>query len=438
MTYAELIGELFPRLSGGIRWGLERTEQLLGAVGDPQRAFRSLHVGGTNGKGSVSATLAAVLRAAGHRVGLYTSPHLCSFRERIQVDGVPITEAALLAAAARLWPAIEREGASFFEATTALAFLCFAEAGIETAVVEVGLGGRLDSTNVIDPELVVLTNVAIDHVDYLGGTLEVIAAEKAGIIKSGVPVVTGERAATTLEIFRRQSAVVGAPLFQLDEASVTGIEVSLAGTHFRLASEAWGELDLQTPLIGAHQAWNTALAVSALELLPAQSRPGRGALSQGIADVRWPGRLQRERIDGQDWIFDVAHNPAGVAALLRALEELPLARPLVVVAGILSDKDWGAMLSQLAERMDTLILTVPPTAPAGRIWEPEVALRALPQGQARVIRDFPGALEGARVAARGGTVLVTGSFHTVGDALSALGLAPYGTDPVLPSMGTGA
>lgn len=438
MTYAELIGELFPRLSGGIRWGLERTEQLLGAVGDPQRAFRSLHVGGTNGKGSVSATLAAVLRAAGHRVGLYTSPHLCSFRERIQVDGVPISEAALLAAAARLWPAIEREGASFFEAATALAFLCFAEAGIETAVVEVGLGGRLDSTNVIDPELVVLTNVAIDHVDYLGGTLEVIAAEKAGIIKSGVPVVTGERAATTLEIFRRQSAVVGAPLFRLDEASVTGIEVSLAGTHFRLASEAWGELDLQTPLIGAHQAWNTALAVSALELLPAQSRPGRGALSQGIADVRWPGRLQRERIDGQDWIFDVAHNPAGVAALLRALEELPLARPLVVVAGILSDKDWGAMLSQLAERMDTLILTVPPTAPAGRIWEPEVALRALPPGQARVIRDFPGALEGARVAARGGTVLVTGSFHTVGDALSALGLAPYGTDPVLPSMGTGA
>lgn len=438
MTYAELIGELFPRLSGGIRWGLERTEHLLGAVGDPQRAFRSLHVGGTNGKGSVSATLASVLRAAGHRVGLYTSPHLCSFRERIQVDGAPISEAALLAAAARLWPVIEREGASFFEATTALAFLCFAEAGIETAVVEVGLGGRLDSTNVIDPELVVLTNVAIDHVDYLGGTLEAIAAEKAGIIKSGVPVVTGERAAATLDIFRHQAAAVGAPLFRLDEASVSGIEISLAGTRFRLDSETWGELELQTPLIGAHQAWNTALAVSALELLSAESRPGLEALDHGIAGVRWPGRLQRERIEGQEWIFDVAHNPAGVAALLGALEELPLARPLVAVAGILSDKDWVGMLSPLAERMDALILTVPPTAPAGRVWDPERALRALPPRRARVIRDFPGALEGARVAARGGTILVTGSFHTVGDALSALGLAPYGTDPVLPSTGTGA
>lgn len=443
MTYAELIGELFPRLSGGIRWGLERTERLLAAVGNPQHSFRSLHIGGTNGKGSVSATLASVLHAAGHHVGLYTSPHLCTFRERIQVDGAPITESALLDAAGRLWPAIEREGASFFEATTALALLIFAEAGIETAVVEVGLGGRLDSTNVITPELVVLTNVAVDHVDYLGGTLPAIAAEKAGIIKPGVPVVTGEQAAETLGVFRRRAVEVGASLYQLAEASVSGVEVSLEGTRFRFHSEGWGELVLETPLIGAHQAWNTALAALALEHLPSGLRPGREALCRGVAGVYWPGRLQWERIEGQDWLFDVAHNPAGVATQLDSLAALPLPRPLVAVVGILGDKDWEAMLSLLTEGADQLILTTPPSAPRGRSWDPERALEILPSGRGRVVHDFSTALEAARQAAGatargGGTILVTGSFHTVGNALAVLGLAPYGTDPVLPSIASGS
>jgi dihydrofolate synthase/folylpolyglutamate synthase len=437
VTYAELIGGLFPRLTGGIRWGLERTERLLAAVGDPQRSFRSLHVGGTNGKGSVSATLAAVLRADDCRVGLYTSPHLCTFRERIQVAGAPISEEALLAAAERLWPAIEREGASFFEATTALAFLCFADAGVETAVVEVGLGGRLDATNVVDPEVVVLTNVAVDHVDYLGATLDLIAAEKAGIIKAGVPVVTGERSAETLEVFRRRAESVGAPLASLDEASVGEVEVSLEGTSFRLSSGSWGELELRTPLIGSYQAWNTALAVRALEELPAGSRPDRDAVVRGVAEARWPGRLQWERLEGRGWIFDVAHNPTGVAALLDSLALLPLSGPLIAVVGILADKDWGAMLSLLAERVDALVLTTPPTAPSGRAWDPVEALRGLPPGMGRVVEDFPAALEVARGEAGEGTVLVTGSFHTVGDALALLGLAPYGTDPVLPPMASG-
>jgi dihydrofolate synthase/folylpolyglutamate synthase len=212
LSYETLVAELFPRLTGGIRWGLERTRRLLAGVGDPHTRFPTLHVGGTNGKGSVAATLASVLAAGGRRVGLYTSPHLCTFRERIQIDGRAITEAALLAAAERLWPAIGRERPSFFEATTAIALLALAEADVDVAVVEVGLGGRLDATNVITPEVCVLTNVSLDHVQYLGSTVEAVAREKAGIIKAGVPVVTGEWQGVAHDVFRWRAAEVRAPL----------------------------------------------------------------------------------------------------------------------------------------------------------------------------------------------------------------------------------
>src|SRR5215218_5504524 len=207
-------GWLFSRPTGGIRWGLERTGELLAEVGDPHRTFRSLHVAGTNGKGSVSALCDAALRAADtpRRIGLYTSPHLVSFDERIRIDGRPVDRELLLACEARLRPAIERTGATFFEATTAIAFLCFAEAGVDLAVVEVGLGGRLDSTNVITPLASAITNIARDHTEYLGDSIEEIAFEKAGILKPGVPAVTGETAPGALAVLQRRAEEVGAPL----------------------------------------------------------------------------------------------------------------------------------------------------------------------------------------------------------------------------------
>src|SRR5215216_213123 len=203
---------LFARPTGGIRWGLERTLELLAGVGDPHRRFRSLHVGGTNGKGSVAALCDAALRAAdpSRTVGLYTSPHLVSFDERIRIGGRTVERELLLACEARLRPEIERTGASFFEATTAIAFLCFAEAGVEAAVVEVGLGGRLDSTNVLEPEACAVTNVARDHTEYLGETLEEIAAEKAGIFKPGVPAVIGERDPHIRSVLAERAHAAGA------------------------------------------------------------------------------------------------------------------------------------------------------------------------------------------------------------------------------------
>jgi len=415
---------LFSRASGGIRFGLERTEALLAGAGDPHRRFRALHVAGTNGKGSVSALCESVLRAAhpGRTVGMYTSPHLVSFAERIRVGGRAIDVQRLAEAEARLRPEVERLGATFFEATTALAFLCFAEAEIDLAVVEVGLGGRLDSTNVIDPLVTAVTNVALDHTEYLGESLEEIAWEKAGIFKPGIPAVSGETALGPRGVLRRRAAEVGAPLVEVDaERSVSDIRVSLDGTRFRLDSARWGRREVRIPLIGAHQARNAALAAELLAVLPEEVRPSWEAVEAGFASARWPGRMQAVRERGATWIFDVAHNPAGVAALAEALDSIELPRPLVLITAILADKEWDAMLPPLLARADAAILTVADSAPGARRWDPEQVAASLGAAiPVRVIPSLPDALMRAETLAPYGTLLVTGSVHTVGDALGVL------------------
>jgi len=421
-------------LTGGIRWGLERTSRLLAAAGDPHLQYPALHVGGTNGKGSVAAVLASVLRAGGHHVGLYTSPHLCTFRERIQIDGAAIGESALLAAAERLWPAVQEEQPSFFEATTAIAFQALADAEVDIAVVEVGLGGRLDATNVITPLASVLTNVSLDHVQYLGSTVEAVAREKAGIIKPRVPVVTGEHEGAAHDVFRWRAAELRAPFHALAPADYEVAEIALHGTRLRLHSR-YGWRSLVAPLLGAHQAANIALAVRTLSLLPSPWQPSDTALTTGVREVRWPGRLQLERVHGVLWVLDVAHNLAGVDALVTALSVLRLPRPVVAVVGVLGDKDWAGMLVPLYAAADQVLLTEPPTAPADRRWDPGQVLRRVGSSKAQVVTDFNEALERAQRAAagQGGSVLVTGSFHTVGDALIALRRTPFGTDVHLPA-----
>jgi dihydrofolate synthase/folylpolyglutamate synthase len=446
LTYTQLERELFPRLAGGIRWGLERTEALLHGVGSPHRAYRVLHVGGTNGKGSVAATLAAVLEETGKRVGLYTSPHLCTFRERIQAAGHPLSEEQILAAARRLWPTIQESGATFFEATTAIAFLALAEAGVDWAVVEVGLGGRLDATNVVMPEVAVLTNVALDHTELLGTELSSIAMEKAGIIKSGRPVVTGETNAAVLEVFGKRARELGAPLHRLDPADLGEVAWDRSGTRFRLATAAWGEIELRTPLVGPHQATNAALAVRALELLATDGRPDLDTIRAGVQRVKWPGRLQIATVGGTTWVFDAAHNPAGVEALRAAFPHLRLPRPVVLLAGFLADKDWIGMLQRLCPLADAVVLTIPPTAPQHRRWDPAAAAAHIRLPVPNIEPEFRAALDRASELAlagvaheanfAGGTVLVTGSLHTVGDALLALGLATDSPTVMDPSTAT--
>ncbi len=430
-----LIARLFPPLATGVHWGLERTQNALAALGDPQHAFRAIHVGGTNGKGSVTATLASVLGAGGHRAAAYTSPHLCSFRERMLVDAEPLSEDALERYAADARDAIVRFGLTFFEAVTVLAFHAFREEGVEVAAVEVGLGGRLDATNVLRPVAAAVTNVAMDHSDYLGVTLAEIAAEKAGIMKPGVPFVTAETGVQTLELFRARARELRAPLVEVPADAVRDLVVTREQTSFRLATQAWGDLDIVTPLVGRHQAVNTALAVEILGLVPAELRPDAGALLRGIRVVRHRGRDEVRVIDGRTWLFDVAHNTAGVESLVDTLDRLALPRPLVVLIGVLGDKDWRSMLPPLFERAESAVLTVPVSAPADRRWDPAAAAESIRRAEAGpgaapaavlVVEDFAAALREAAALAGMGTVVVTGSVHTVGNAMGLLGIDPLG------------
>ena len=424
------LDRIFPPLPTGVPWGLERTEALLREIGDPQNSYPTLHVGGTNGKGSLAAVWAEVLKEDGKRVGLYTSPHLCSFRERFQIGGRPISADVLMASADELRDSIAGFGLTFFEAATVLAFHLFAKLEVDIGLVEVGLGGRLDSTNVIRPQVTAITNVALDHAEYLGFTLEEIAGEKAGIIKSGVPVITAERDSALREIFQGRAERVGAPFFAINPAEeVRALEVSLEGNAFELETESWGGLTLRSPLPGRHQAANVVLAVRSLELLPRALKPGVEAVRRGVAGVRWPGRLQIHEGTEGFWVFDVAHNTAGVRALATSLRRLALPQPIILLVGIQGDKDWRSMLPPLFAMAREAVLTQPPTVPPDRRWDPleaAGALKALPN--LHILPDFGEAMDMARRSAGEGTVVVTGSHHTVGDAMNVLGILPYGPD----------
>lgn len=421
-----LVGRIFPPLATGVHWGLERTQHALAALGNPHHRFPSVHVGGTNGKGSVTTTVASVLGEEGLRVGCFTSPHLCSFRERIVVGARALPEEELLRRAREVEEVVIRFGLTFFEAVTVLGFHTFGAEEVDVAVIEVGLGGRLDATNVLRPLVSAVTNVQMDHADYLGDTLEKIAREKAGIAKAGVPFVVGETAPGLLEIFRSVATDLGAPLHAADApARLHDLELARDHTAFTLRTRGWGEVRLRTPLVGRHQASNAALAVEVLEHLPEGLRPDREALVRGIASVVHPGRDQIEVLDGATWLFDVAHNTAGILSLVDTVDRLDLPRPWVSLVGVLGDKDWRSMLPPLFSRTDLAILTQPPSAPPERRWDPRAARDAVANvGPFRVEEDFLAALRGAREAAGQGTVVVTGSCHTVGSALSALGLEP--------------
>ena len=415
MSLDDLTPWLFARTSGGVRWGLDRTEKLLAGVGNPHRLFRSIHIAGTNGKGSTAALCDAALRAEGRlRIGLYTSPHLVSFNERIRVDGVPVPETVLAEVAERMKPAIEAEGATFFEATTALAFTVFAEAGVDLAVVEVGLGGRLVS---------VVTNIARDHTEYLGEELAGIAREKAGIFKPGVPAITGVTNSQLLPVLQEAAREAGTELKVLDEiAQVELVSSSESSTVLDLISGTETHR-LALALAGEHQARNAALAAETLRLLPSELRPSWDEIERGFRTVRWPGRLQVEKVRGTTLLFDVAHNPAGMATLAAAVARMDLPKPFVGVLAVLSDKEWPEMLRTLLSLCDTVIVTTAQTAPSGRRWDPEEAAlwaRSELRATVRVIPSLSTAIERAMTLGPHGTIIITGSVHTVGDALDLM------------------
>lgn len=430
MTGARLEEVLTRRPLTAVEWGLDRTRELLARLDDPHRSFRSVQVGGTNGKGSAAAMAAAILRAGGRRVGLYTSPELVDLADRYRVDGRTLSRDLLDACAERVGPAAAAVDATFFEAATALAFLAFREAGVEWTVAEVGLGGRLDATSVLEPDVTMITGVARDHERFLGAGLAEIAREKAGILESGVPVALGRTPPEASEVVEERARELGAPVLRLGrDARVEDVTVRLTGTEFRYRSEARPEgRVLEIPLPGVHQAENAGVALLALETL--DEPPDDDAVRAGLAGLRWRGRFEVLRRDGATWVLDAGHNPASAAALADTLDRVRLPGPRVLAAAVLGDKDWRSLLEPLRVRTRRAVLTVAPSSPVERRWDPEEAAGAL-GGDAEAVHDFDAALARARELAGEGTVVVAGSCYTVGDALRRLDPAPGGDD--LPS-----
>ncbi|MEP6492992.1 MAG: folylpolyglutamate synthase/dihydrofolate synthase family protein [bacterium] len=422
-TYHDALDFLFARTSGGFKFGLERTAALLEHLGNPHRAYRTLHVAGTNGKGSSVATMSALLSAKGHRVATYTSPHLVDFRERMIVGGEPIPAGDVINFIAQRLPEIERIEASFFEATTAMAFDYFARAGAEIGVIEAGLGGRLDSTNVLDPVVAGVTSIGLDHTEYLGNTLEEIAGEKAGIFKPGRAAVIGERDPRIRDLLAERARAVGASSVRIvaDEVQLEGVSVDDGGTTCNLE---WNgrRATLRTPLAGRHQAANLAFSLVMLDAAGLSPTDTLDDAALYLSRVHIPGRFQHV---GQ-FIFDVAHNPAGVEVLVQTLSAVAPPMPIAVVLCVLRDKDWREMIRALSRVSSHFVLTMAPTAPASRAWDlAEATEFARSLGlTASAIVDFASAIDHAKASAQ--TVLVTGSFHTVGDAMSLLQVSPLG------------
>jgi dihydrofolate synthase/folylpolyglutamate synthase len=402
---------LFALEQFGIKFGLENISAIVARLGHPERAFRSVHIAGTNGKGSVTAMVDAALRAAGHRSARYTSPHLIDLSERFVIEGRAVTAAALTAAAGDVRDAIDGLRAdgglavqpTFFEVTTAIAFELFRRAGVEVAVLEVGLGGRLDATNVVaPPELVAtaITSIAFDHQLYLGTTLREIALEKAGIVKPGVPVVVG-------------------PLEPAVEAAIDSVAASRGSPVIRASADDC--IGLTVGLAGAHQRSNAGVALQLLRLLDARGvAVPAGAIAAGLAYPEWPGRLEVRRLaDGRELLLDAAHNPAGAASLASYLaSEGGQPRPLVFAA--MRDKDVTAMFAALLPAVGRLILT---RASNARSADPESlaqqARAAAPALPIEVVPDLAAALDAAwRADSR---IVVAGSIFLLGDVIKAVG-----------------
>ncbi len=415
-TYENSLKYLYGLEKFGMVFGLENVRRLLGAIGDPHRSLRTVHIAGTNGKGSVATMIACILKEAGFRVGKYTSPHLVSFTERITVDEKEISEEDVAFLTQHIRARADAEDPelfyTFFDFTTALAFEYFKRKKVDIAVIETGLGGRLDSTNVVTPVASIITNVAFDHMGELGATLGKIAEEKAGIVKRGVPVITGARGGS-LGVIEKKTAELTSPLY------VLGRDFSFAKTgdkrlSYRGIAERYDNVPVN--LNGDHQLANAALALCAIEVLSRAGFIAREAHVHGaLKALTWQGRL--EMVRERPLVFlDGAHNVAGVRAVTQFLRSRYNDRRKVLVFGVMKDKQYRRMLEEMSRCVDLAILTQPVT---DRALAPETMKSCA--RNAIVMKDTRSALrEAQRLTGEKDLILVTGSFYTIGEAKQAV------------------
>jgi dihydrofolate synthase/folylpolyglutamate synthase len=395
-----------------MKFGLRNIRRLLASVGNPHRRFASVHIAGTNGKGSTCAFLSSILMEGGVVTGLYTSPHLLDFNERIRINGVPIPDDRLATYVTRLRPAIEATKATFFEATTCIAFLYFADEGVELAVLETGLGGRLDATNVVIPLVSVITNISRDHTQLLGESLVSITREKAGIMKRGVPCVVGENPDEVQSEFRRIAARRKVPLILVRNGSL----------------HSCSDRGMKPGFYGLHQKRNAEVALAALKALRRVNagidrRMTRRIIGRGLRNVGrnsgLRGRLERTGPGGK-YILDVAHNVGATEILVSELVRMKTG-PLVVVFGVMKDKDYPSMVQCLARLTSTAVTVAPRTTralPENRLWV-EFSRNGVPVTRGGTVRK--GIVLARALARRRGQILITGSHYVVGEALGFLG-----------------
>jgi dihydrofolate synthase/folylpolyglutamate synthase len=413
-AYAAVTDYLYALKARGAKYGIDRMRLLVAALDHPERRYPTIHVAGTNGKGSVAAMLDAILHAAGRRTGLYTSPHLVKLGERVQVNRELLSEAEIVAYTAELRPVAERLAAghpddhpSFFEFMTAMAFLQFARREVDLAVIEVGLGGRLDATNVVLPEVAVITSISLDHTELLGDTEVKIAREKAGIVKPGRPVVIGRMPAEAEFAIRDVAAQVGAPVVSVRE--VYGEELADYPA---------------TNLEGDYQRWNAATATLVARALPPPWRVPADAITGGLQHVNWPGRWQRTAVGGRSLVLDASHNPEGAQVLENNLHKLVAAtgRKPVVVTGVLGEFRARPLLNVVC-RYAREVHLVPPHQARACSWE-ELESLAPAEGRALLRRAslaqvFPGP-HTCTLGGPGDTVVITGSIYLIGEVLARI------------------
>ncbi len=428
--YQETIDYLYALQKHGIKLALSNSVRVLEQMRNPHKKFKTVHVAGTNGKGSTSAFIASMLRAAGLRVGLYTSPHLVSFTERIRINGDLIPEKRVVELAQRVRQACDDLNATvksaavsptFFEVTTAMAFTYFAEEEVDIAVIEVGMGGRLDSTNVINPLVSIITNIDLEHTEYLGSTLETIAAEKAGIIKPGVPVVTGVTQPTVVDVIELAANTNAAPLSRLfkdfkPEHAVYGFEQSF--DYCGIKSKYQG---LRIHMIGRHQLENASLALATIEYLrDAGVAIDEYAIRRGLEQAFWEGRM--ERIEKRPDIYlDGAHNPASAKRLAATIQELKSDyRRIILVIGILCDKDHQEIARHLVPLVDRVVVTKPHYS---RALDVSFLAREIQKQHTQVTSAetvMEAVARARKEASSDDLILVTGSLYVVGEARALL------------------
>ena len=414
-------------------WNLDRMRHMLNHFGDPHVALRCLHIAGTKGKGSTAAMAASILTAAERRTGLYTSPHLVSFRERIRIDGKMIPEADVVGLVEEVQPIIEsmRAGAiglpSFFEAYTLLGLLYLSRQGVDIAVIETGLGGRLDATNVVNPLACGLTRIGLDHTLELGDTVTHIAWEKAGIIKPGVSVVCAPQSPEVIEVFQDVCIDRGAQLIVVGQEfgpRVSAVRAERDRQRFTIEGLNGLYADVECPLLGAHQTENAAVAVGLVELAEKQGiEIGEEAVRKGIASVRWPGRFQV--VSRRPYVvLDGAHDEVGAAALAQTIESVLPGRRVILVLGTGRDKDGEAIAAHLCPAADTVIATASSSPRALDAHELQrLVFRRCKHTSAYtpVAAAIRAAIDQAKPR---DAIVVTGSLYVVGEAMRALGVSP--------------